>query len=695
MGWLKPLDSAVAQRMRAHAAVTDLSSAVAALMANSVDANATEVLITVDTARMSCCVSDNGQGVHPDDIEHVGQRRTTTKVRSMEQLALLKTRGFRGESLNALGSVCALTVRSKTSGFNGTYMTRIHNGERVVRCVKVDTELISGRCGTEVRVEQLFHNTPVRLKYLREVPEQKILQRIRDIVFEYAIGCPHVMITVRRLDSNGASRSLCRVNHEGKTDTPTHWVHALRQVYGIDIGRNYRYTTHISTMSKERVLISTIPVQTKAYQFYFLDHRQFSSSQTLDEQIKKELSTGEFHYMAEDGAFEILNTSPRKKKLATAVGTAYNRYPILIIDIKSKQAVRNLENGEPMMPENSYESVGLGLTLALRCLRKNRRLSKRRRRNSPTTEESAVNESQNMAIAQFALNSRMKLGNLFPRELEGVVLHKPTDTYQGPVEQLCTLQNLISRRRLIPDLENIEISQDHDYCNHDDANMVVKTEEQIPRDLLSNCDVISQVDDKFILIKSSSQSKLYIVDQHSCDERIRVEELYKDMIQVAKDTKQTLAMPLENGIITDASESTFQLLATYKDELETWGIKFISHGESSELVTFTHLPQLMHSKVDGDNGFIIRSILQYIHDLDDKRKIRNIPDDWSLGAQAMPTILMLLLNSKACRSAIMFGQRLDTAECELLVKKLSLCKQPFQCAHGRPSIVPLCDFSQL
>src|SRR5690606_35579070 len=54
-----------------------------------------------------------------------------------------------------------------------------------------------------------------------------------------------------------------------------------------------------------------------------------------------------------------------------------------------------------------------------------------------------------------------------------------------------------------------------------------------------------------------------------------------------------------------------------------------------------------------------------------------------------PSCMQKILNSKACRSAIMFGDYLSISQCNELIDSLSQCKLPFQCAHGRPSMVPL------
>lgn len=67
---------------------------------------------------------------------------------------------------------------------------------------------------------------------------------------------------------------------------------------------------------------------------------------------------------------------------------------------------------------------------------------------------------------------------------------------------------------------------------------------------------------------------------------------------------------------------------------------------------------------------------------------------WLSCIQGCPKGILDIVNSKACRGAIMFNDELSVAQCRDLVQQLSQCTFPFQCAHGRPSIVPLTILEQ-
>jgi DNA mismatch repair protein MLH3 len=690
-GRLRELSVDIAHRVRSQSSLANFTVALDAVLANSVDSGATQVLVIFNIETMGFTVMDNGCGIHPEDMSSVGKRHWTTKIHHLEQLERLSTRGFRGEALSSIAAVSSMTVKSKTTSFNGTYMTRIHNGERTLKCVKMDDQRLSS-CGTEIHVEQMFSNTPVRLKHIRQVPALKTIQTIRKIVIDYAISYPHIRLTVRRQQGNEIS-SICCVNspRKARMSAGEKWAEIFEQVYGIDLGSSYKYATQVSSDMKIQLFISSIPLQTKAYQFTFINQRMTDSN--FKELINQELST-------EANDNRSMDKSPKKtKQSATLVGTAYNKYLAFILHVEHKRATRNLENGCAALPDDDEVSR--------RVSRKVKEIAAQLKGKALDTPDIGVKGAApthgqarpadtSLSVARFAVNSRIKLATIRTRELEGMIADKGSRA--NGEEQASTIGHL-KRRKLVQILPKDIHDHAHsdDPCNDESGDEIMTySEEQIPKELFSSCSVISQVDDKFILIKSKTSSKLYIVDQHACDERIQVEELYKDVIQRATDVTRTLANPLEENITTKTSRTTLELLNTYKDQLDHWGIRFIiKPSNSPSSITFTHLPEVMHAKVTNDSSFIISSIIQFLHDLNDKRKLSTIPKDWYLGIQAMPTILILLLNSKACRSAIMFGQKLSKLECELMMNKLSECRQPFQCAHGRPSIVPLCDISQL
>ena len=147
----------------------------------------------------------------------------------------------------------------------------------------------------------------------------------------------------------------------------------------------------------------------------------------------------------------------------------------------------------------------------------------------------------------------------------------------------------------------------------------------------------------------------------------------------------------------ELSTYEIKLIENYKDIFATWGLQFII---SNTEITITHLPKLLLERKD--LSFVKKLLLQHSFDILERRKLQNYEfltkefekcNNWWQWIPLLPDIIIDAINSKSCRSAVMFGDPLSIIECEILIQKLSTCKFPFQCAHGRPSIIPLGDLS--
>jgi DNA mismatch repair ATPase MutL len=121
----------------------------------------------------------------------------------------------------------------------------------------------------------------------------------------------------------------------------------------------------------------------------------------------------------------------------------------------------------------------------------------------------------------------------------------------------------------------------------------------------------------------------------------------------------------------------------YSRELEKWGV--FSNARGSGALEITEVSEVFISSIDSDS---VTSLLKTaVHELiQTMRSLCGI-------AGTIPRCFLDVLNRLSCRGAIKFGDKLDYAECARLLDSLSRCSLPFQCAHGRPSMVPLADLS--
>lgn len=163
------------------------ASVVKELVENSLDAGATKIEVEVSKDCLSIRVSDNGSGIHPDDIELAFLKHATSKIEKSEDLFDIHTMGFRGEALASIISIAKVTCKTRTKdNETGTQ----------VECEESNVKRMPCACaiGTTMEVKDLFYNTPVRQKFLKS--ERTELAVIAEILQSIAIANPNVSITL-------------------------------------------------------------------------------------------------------------------------------------------------------------------------------------------------------------------------------------------------------------------------------------------------------------------------------------------------------------------------------------------------------------------------------------------------------------------------------------------------------------------
>lgn len=270
---------------------------------------------------------------------------------------------------------------------------------------------------------------------------------------------------------------------------------------------------------------------------------------------------------------------------------------------------------------------------------------------------------------------------------------------------------------------------------------------------LQDARVIAQVDKKFVLIlmspsrtpgdeaekESEKERILVLVDQHAADERIRVEDLLEELCAEPESEPEILMATstsspsidrkpgvkttmLAKPLIFQVKAQEHALFESQKRYFADWGILYdlssplppppptpVSLSKpKSELrhckIAVKALPPVIAERCRAEPKLLIELLRTEIwqhnssvpqahragnDDDDDEKQIKKKKGEWLKRITSCPRVLLDMLNSRACRSAVMFNDALTGEECGVLVRRLGGCKFPFQCAHGRPSMVPL------
>ena len=163
MGKIVILDDLTINKMAAGEVIERPANVVKELVENSIDAGATSIVVEVKNGGKTFIkVTDNGSGIEKEDMLLSLERHATSKIRKVEDLEKIYSMGFRGEALASIASISKLTMISKTKNME-TGNIIVITEDRVEK-----EEEIGCQTGTTIVVEDLFYNTPVRYKFLKQ-----------------------------------------------------------------------------------------------------------------------------------------------------------------------------------------------------------------------------------------------------------------------------------------------------------------------------------------------------------------------------------------------------------------------------------------------------------------------------------------------------------------------------------------------
>ncbi|MBT9586523.1 DNA mismatch repair endonuclease MutL [bacterium] len=184
------LDPLVAERIAAGEVVERPASAIKELVENSLDAGARQIIVELVGGGMHLLrVIDDGCGMSAEDVKLALERFATSKIRQWEDLDALSTLGFRGEALPSIAAVSKLEIHTCEAEANHGTKIRVEGG------VLVDESPSPALVGTRVTVEELFYNTPARLKFLKSAAAET--SQVVDLLTRMALTQPEVHFQVR------------------------------------------------------------------------------------------------------------------------------------------------------------------------------------------------------------------------------------------------------------------------------------------------------------------------------------------------------------------------------------------------------------------------------------------------------------------------------------------------------------------
>ena len=220
MGKIIILDEITSNQIAAGEVVERPASVAKEMIENSLDAGATSITVEIENGGISYFrITDNGSGIHKDDMLIAFERHATSKIRKTEDLDFISSFGFRGEALASIASVAEVEVISRTADCEVGNKIVIKGGQLILE------EEVAATIGTTFTVRNLFFNTPARYKFLKK--DYTEAGYIEDIISKIALVNPTVAF---RFINN--KKTIIQTYGDGNI------LNCIYNIYGKDIAKS-------------------------------------------------------------------------------------------------------------------------------------------------------------------------------------------------------------------------------------------------------------------------------------------------------------------------------------------------------------------------------------------------------------------------------------------------------------------------
>lgn len=521
------LSDELSNKIAAGEVVERPASVVKELVENAIDANSTVIEIELEEAGLSKIrILDNGDGIASEDCLTAFKRHATSKIKTEQDLFRIRTLGFRGEALPSIASVSMLELKTSTGEEAGTHL-KLRGGEIVHH------ELTSSRKGTELVIENLFFNTPARLKYMKTVNTE--LGNVTDVVNRLAMSHPEVSI---RLMHQG--RQLLYTNGSGDVRQ------VLAAIYGMAVAKKM-IPINVQSLDYEVNGYVALPEITRASRNYMstIINGRFVKNYGLLKAVQQG-----YHTLLPIGRFPIVFLTITMDPLLVDV----NVHPAKLEVRLSKEA-------------ELFELIEQGVKAAF----KKQQLIPDA--VVPTKSKSAVQPTEQQT---FTFDHQSKTSGYQPyntvREPSFKEAPARVDEIMPPVKTEVIRQD----EELEPTFREIEHYEESVEENTPISEPNHSAKEQ-PEPRVPAMYPIGQMHGTYIL--AQNEKGLFIIDQHAAQERIKYEYFKRKLGEVDSEV-QELLMPLT----LEFSGNEALILEEYKDMLAEVGVFLEPFGQNSYIV---------------------------------------------------------------------------------------------------------------
>ena len=651
---IKLLNQETIDKIAAGEVVERPSSVVKELVENAIDAKATAITVEIKEGGTSFIrITDNGSGIEHAQVPIAFLRHSTSKIRQVEDLLSITSLGFRGEALSSIAAVSQVELITKTYGeLTGTRY--VIEGSK-----EVANEEIGAPEGTTFLVRNLFYNVPARRKFLKTAQTEG--NYISDLMERLALSHPDVSF---KFISNGQTKMHTAGNSKEKD--------LIYHIYGRDITAALLPIEQKTPLFEVHGFIGKplISRGNRNYENYFINGRYIKSallSKAIEEAYKGFVMQHQYPFCVLYFNFEteLLDVNVHPTKMELRFSDNEKVYHVLFDIIRKALTHKDFIPDVPVEEKKPQkrEPIAAGTPEPFE------------RRRMPNVEPGA---GVNAQILQQAL--AVSQPSTSPQAVKQVAENQPAENQS--VENQEVFDKLLKREPAKPSEEPSSTKPVSVFQKVADSNVAeeityqpkpaepvpkVSCEQQsfLTKEARKEHRILGQLFDTYWLVQY--EDKLFIIDQHAAHEKVLYE---KTMERVKKKTfsSQTLSPPT---ILTlNAQEE--EMLERYREEITTFGYEVEPFGGKEYAVT----------AVPAD-----------FTDIDMRSMFIEMLDDFSniSGADA-PNLIMEKVASMSCKAAIKGNQAISRSEMEVLIDELLQLENPYNCPHGRPTIIAMSKY---
>ena len=640
------LDSATIDKIAAGEVVERPSSVVKELVENALDAGAYAITVEIKEGGITFIrVTDNGSGIDSSQIRNAFMRHATSKIRSAEDLTHVVSLGFRGEALSSICAVAQVELITKTKD-NLTGVRYVCEGAVEKECAE-----ICAPTGTTVLVKNLFFNTPVRRKFLKQPMTEG--GYIIDLMEHMALSRPD---TAFKLVVNGQVKFHTSGNGSLKE--------VIYRIYGKETASQLLpFEKETKGIKVEGFLGKPILNRSnRNFENYYINGRYIKSSL-----IAKALEDGYSNYLMQhkfpftvlhftiDTEMVDVNVHPTKMDVrftggnylydfvASSVAAALQQremIPEALLSEEKEEETQKVKVPEPfeqqrtrqfqVMEEQRYEAV-----------------------RSPR-QDIFIREAAEESLKAMADNTSSD-DDFFVQIPAGVADSTPALRAEAPTEPAAAGTAMPANAEQAAPAVKAEPPKQLDLFEEK-----MLTKENRPR-----YRILGQIFDTYWLIAFTD--KLFIVDQHAAHEKVKYERLMKHYH--------------EKDIVTQTLNPPIVVTLSAKEEATYLSCKDVFAGLGFEIEDF------------GGREYALRGVPVDLYGQEEKTLFLSVLDEMSEGPLHKDlTVVEEKLATMACKSAVKGNHSFSFAEMEALIDELLTLDNPYNCPHGRPTIISMSKY---